>query len=69
MTFYSRSRQELWCKGDTSGHYQYVKKLMIDCDNDTILAKVRQIGASCQTGTRSSIYRELASSDYVESSP
>ena len=44
MTYYSRSRQELWLKGDTSGHYQYVKKLMLDCDNDTILAKVRQVG-------------------------
>ena len=39
MTYYSRSRQELWLKGDTSGHYQYVKKLMLDCDNDTILQK------------------------------
>ena len=43
MTYFSRSRQKLWCKGDTSGHYQYVKELSLDCDNDTILAKV-QIG-------------------------
>ena len=69
MTYYSRSRQELWCKGDTSGHYQYVKKLMIDCDNDTILAKVRQIGAACHTGNRSCFYRELASRDYVDTNP
>ena len=39
MTYFSRSRQELWCKGDTSGHYQYVKELRLDCDHDTLLAK------------------------------
>lgn len=44
MTYWSRSRQELWTKGMTSGHLQYVKSLSIDCDNDTILAKVSQIG-------------------------
>lgn len=52
MTYYSRSRQELWIKGETSGHYQYVKELKIDCDKDTILAKVEQIGAACHTGNR-----------------
>ena len=52
MTYFSRSRQELWTKGDTSGHYQYVKSLDIDCDKDTILAKVEQIGAACHTGNR-----------------
>lgn len=46
MTYFSRSRQELWTKGDTSGHYQYVKSLDIDCDKDTILAKVEQVGAA-----------------------
>lgn len=69
MTYYSRSRQELWCKGDTSGHYQYVKKLMIDCDNDTILAKVRQIGAACHTGNRSCFFTELAGKEYVDTNP
>jgi phosphoribosyl-ATP pyrophosphohydrolase/phosphoribosyl-AMP cyclohydrolase len=69
MTYYSRSRQELWCKGDTSGHYQYVKKLLIDCDNDTILAKVHQIGAACHTGNRSCFYRELAGKDYIDTNP
>ena len=59
MTYYSRSRQELWIKGATSGHYQYVSSLDIDCDNDTILAKVRQIGAACHTGNRSCFYRNL----------
>ena len=69
MTYYSRSRQELWCKGDTSGHYQYVKKLWIDCDNDTILAKVRQVGAACHTGNYSCFYRELAGKNYVDTNP
>lgn len=69
MTYYSRSRQELWCKGDTSGHYQYAKRLMIDCDNDTILAKVRQIGAACHTGNRSCFFTELASKEYVDTNP
>lgn len=69
MTYYSRSRQKLWCKGETSGHYQHVKKLMIDCDNDTILAKVRQTGAACHTGNLSCFYRELASRDYDDTNP
>ena len=46
MTYYSRSRQCRWVKGETSGHYQYVKALSADCDNDTLLAKVEQIGAA-----------------------
>lgn len=60
MTYFSRSRQELWTKGDTSGHYQYVKELYIDCDKDTILAKVEQVGAACHTGNRSCFFNELA---------
>ena len=59
MTYWSRSRQELWVKGMTSGHFQYVKELWIDCDEDTILAKVDQVGAACHTGNRSCFYREL----------
>lgn len=59
MTYYSRSRKELWVKGLTSGHFQYVKSLSIDCDNDTLLAKVRQIGAACHTGSHSCFYRDL----------
>jgi len=69
MTYYSRSREELWVKGETSGHFQYVKKLMLDCDNDTILAKVRQVGAACHTGNRSCFFKELASKDYVSTNP
>lgn len=69
MTYWSRSRNELWCKGDTSGHYQYVKALMIDCDQDTILAKVRQIGAACHTGNRSCFFTELMKRDYDDTNP
>lgn len=57
--FYSRSRQKLWNKGATSGHVQYVKDIKIDCDNDTILLLVEQVGAACHTGNKSCFYREL----------
>ncbi len=59
MTYYSRSREEQWVKGETSGHYQYVKSLTADCDKDTILAKVSQIGAACHTGNRSCFFNEI----------
>lgn len=59
MTYYSRSRDELWIKGETSGHYQYVKSLYIDCDNDTLLAKVNQIGAACHTGNRTCFFTQI----------
>lgn len=67
MTYYSRSRNELWLKGDTSGHYQYVKSLTADCDMDTILAKVSQVGAACHTGARSCFFNEITKKDYEES--
>ncbi len=67
MTYYSRSRQELWLKGATSGHYQYVKSLTADCDMDTILAKVSQVGAACHTGARSCFFNEITRKDYEES--
>lgn len=60
MTYFSRSRNELWVKGETSGNFQYVKDLSIDCDRDTILAKVRQIGVACHTGSRSCFFTELS---------
>ena len=53
VTFWSRSRQEYWRKGDTSGHVQYVKSLALDCDGDAILVQVVQVGAACHTGKRS----------------
>lgn len=57
--FWSRSRQELWNKGATSGHLQKVKELYADCDNDTLLVKVEQIGAACHTGHHSCFYKQL----------
>lgn len=59
MTYWSRSRNELWVKGDTSGHYQYVKELVADCDLDTILAKVSQVGAACHTGSHSCFFQDI----------
>lgn len=58
-TYWSRSRNELWVKGETSGHYQHVKEILIDCDEDTILIKVEQEGAACHTGKYSCFYRTL----------
>ncbi|MRG58533.1 phosphoribosyl-AMP cyclohydrolase [Agromyces sp. CFH 90414] len=52
VTFWSRSRQEYWRKGDTSGHRQYVKSAAFDCDADTLLVEVDQVGVACHTGTR-----------------
>ena len=69
MTYFSRSRQQLWIKGETSGHYQYVRSIEIDCDNDTLLAKVKQIGAACHTGNRSCFYRNLISTEFAETNP
>jgi phosphoribosyl-AMP cyclohydrolase len=51
-TYWSRSRQEYWVKGDTSGHLQLVKSVALDCDADTVLVKVDQVGAACHTGDR-----------------
>lgn len=67
MTYFSRSRNELWLKGETSGHYQYVKSLTADCDMDTILAKVSQVGTACHTGARSCFFHEIASKEYEAS--
>ncbi|MGP3915254.1 phosphoribosyl-AMP cyclohydrolase [Nonomuraea sp. 10N515B] len=51
-TYWSRSRGEFWVKGDTSGHVQHVKSVALDCDGDTVLVKVDQVGAACHTGER-----------------
>ena len=69
MTYYSRSRQELWMKGETSGHIQYVKELTADCDFDTILAKVSQVGVACHTGNPSCFFNELVKKEYIEKNP
>ena len=63
--FYSRSRQELWNKGATSGHLQRVIKLDYDCDEDTLLVYVEQTGAACHTGNRSCFYRTLVENEEV----
>jgi phosphoribosyl-AMP cyclohydrolase len=51
-TYWSRSRQQYWVKGETSGHVQYVKSVALDCDADAVLVKVDQVGAACHTGDR-----------------
>jgi phosphoribosyl-AMP cyclohydrolase len=59
-TYFSRSRQKLWVKGETSGNLQIVKEILVDCDEDTVLLKVEQRGgAACHTGYRSCFYRKM----------
>lgn len=69
MTYFSRSRQCRWVKGETSGHFQYVRSLTIDCDKDTLLAKVDQVGAACHTGNPTCFFQPLVGSDYDETNP
>ena len=57
--FYSRSRNQLWNKGETSGHFQIVKEILVDCDSDTLLIKLEQIGVACHTGNVTCFYRDL----------
>mgnify|MGYP001068567431 CR=1 FL=1 len=66
MTYFSRSRQSLWTKGETSGHFQYVKSLTIDCDKDTLLAKVDQVGAACHTGNPTCFFQPIVGDQYEE---
>ena len=60
MVYWSRSRQELWRKGDTSGHTQHLEELRADCDGDVLLARVHQEGAACHTGERSCFHRSIS---------
>lgn len=69
MTYFSRSRNELWLKGATSGHFQFVKSLYADCDKDTILAKVSQVGVACHTGAYSCFFNEILKKPYNEKNP
>ncbi|MDE6607994.1 MAG: bifunctional phosphoribosyl-AMP cyclohydrolase/phosphoribosyl-ATP diphosphatase HisIE [Lachnospiraceae bacterium] len=69
MTYYSRSRNELWVKGETSGHFQYMKSLTADCDKDTLLAKVSQVGAACHTGSYSCFFNEVVPDEYDDVNP
>ncbi len=65
--YWSRSRNELWKKGESSGHIQKVKEIRVDCDNDTILLKVEQVGdAACHTGYRSCFFRLLKNGEFIE---
>ncbi len=66
MNYYSRSRKAPWLKGETSGHYQYVKELSADCDKDTVLARVKQIGAACHTGAHSCFFNEILKKDEID---
>jgi phosphoribosyl-AMP cyclohydrolase len=62
-TYWSRSRQEYWVKGETSGHHQAVVSVAADCDGDTLLVTVRQTGAACHTGNRTCFFTELTAED------
>ena len=68
-TLENRSRQKLWMKGEESGHFQFVKELIIDCDKDTILAKVSQIGVACHTGNPTCFFTPLAKKEYDNTNP
>ncbi|MER3413323.1 MAG: phosphoribosyl-AMP cyclohydrolase [Armatimonadota bacterium] len=59
-TFWSRSRGQLWVKGETSGHVQRVRRISVDCDKDTLLIQVEQVGAACHEGYRSCFFRDFA---------
>lgn len=65
-TFWSRSRQELWVKGETSGHTQEVCSVELDCDGDCLLIRVKQVGGACHEGYRSCFFRSLSSDGKVE---
>jgi phosphoribosyl-AMP cyclohydrolase len=65
-TYWSRSRNELWVKGETSGNLQEVKEIYVDCDEDTVLLKVIQTGGACHTGHRSCFYRRLEGNELKE---
>ncbi len=67
VTYFSRSRNKLWVKGETSGHFQLVKNIKLDCDGDTILIEAEQIDAACHTGNKTCFYRTLADGAWVES--
>jgi phosphoribosyl-AMP cyclohydrolase len=68
-TYWSRSRQSFWVKGETSGHRQTVKKIAVDCDLDTLLLTVEQVGAACHEGYRSCFYRDFVGCELTINSP
>ena len=68
-TYWSRSRQQFWVKGETSGHVQRVKRILVDCDADAVLIQVEQVGVACHTGHRSCFFREAEGSMLAEIEP
>ena len=68
-TYWSRSRQQYWVKGETSGHLQHVKRILIDCDADAVLIQVEQVGVACHTGHRSCFYRAVEGETLIEQEP
>ena len=64
MYYFSRSRQKLWQKGETSGHFQKLRELRLDCDNDTMLALIEQTGAACHTGAKSCFFKSTKDIHY-----
>ncbi|GLP68543.1 hypothetical protein TUSST3_51660 [Streptomyces sp. TUS-ST3] len=66
-TYWSRSRREYWVKGDTSGHFQWVRSVALDCDADTVLVKVDQVGAACHTGARTCFDEDVLLKDGADS--
>jgi len=68
--FWSRSRKALWLKGESSGHYQVIKDIYLDCDGDSLVFKVEQVGGiACHTGRNSCFYKKLNKSQWVTSEP
>ncbi len=68
--YWSRSRKKIWRKGEKSGHQQIVKEILLDCDNDTLLLKVKQIGGiACHTGRAHCFYRRLADGRWITAEP
>ena len=69
MHYYSRSRQKMWKKGETSGHFQEIKELITDCDNDSILVLIKQTGAACHEGYYSCFYKTFKNGTFNENRP
>jgi phosphoribosyl-AMP cyclohydrolase len=68
-TYWSRSRQTYWVKGETSGHKQHVKRILVDCDADAVLIQVEQVGVACHTGHRSCFYRAVEDGSLTDVEP
>lgn len=67
-TYWSRSRQKYWVKGETSGHVQHVKRIAVDCDMDALLISVEQVGAACHENYRSCFFRDLENGELIVNS-